>query len=227
MKIASAASKCFVLAAYFLGRGVVVQAFAPVHYNRRQTCGRRLSRERPAAVVRPRSTERGSNSVLVVQQASDLHDSSDTTTVTTVVSQQRLKDTVLQSLESLQSASNEYAATFDLGPAEAAFYGLFRSLRQANVPLGLKAAVAASGSSAAGGGPLLFRHAEIQAAFHQETTWRGFFSMDDLEKAVSDDFLDAARGSTDNRKGWKVPYRIIFYFCCTTIQASQTPYISF
>jgi hypothetical protein len=36
--------------------------------------------------------------------------------------------------------------------------------------------------------------------------WDNFFTMRDLEKAVTDDFLDAARGSTDNRKGWKVGY---------------------
>jgi hypothetical protein len=33
---------------------------------------------------------------------------------------------------------------------------------------------------------------------------QGFFTMQHLEKALEDDFLDAARGSTDNRKGWKV-----------------------
>ncbi len=32
----------------------------------------------------------------------------------------------------------------------------------------------------------------------------GFFTFDDLVKALEDDFLDADRGSTDNRKGWKV-----------------------
>ena len=36
----------------------------------------------------------------------------------------------------------------------------------------------------------------------------GFFTIADLEQAVMDDFLDAARGSTDNRKGWTVRYEI-------------------
>mmetsp|Transcript_3786 Transcript_3786/g.9925 ORF Transcript_3786/g.9925 Transcript_3786/m.9925 type:complete len:692 (+) Transcript_3786:80-2155(+) len=30
------------------------------------------------------------------------------------------------------------------------------------------------------------------------------FTMKDLEKALDDDFLDASRGSTDNRKGWSI-----------------------
>jgi len=30
------------------------------------------------------------------------------------------------------------------------------------------------------------------------------FTMTDLEKALEDDFLDASRGSTDNRKGWSI-----------------------
>jgi len=30
------------------------------------------------------------------------------------------------------------------------------------------------------------------------------FTMKDLEKALEDDFLDASRGSTDNRKGWSI-----------------------
>mmetsp|Transcript_43072 Transcript_43072/g.48753 ORF Transcript_43072/g.48753 Transcript_43072/m.48753 type:complete len:821 (-) Transcript_43072:44-2506(-) len=32
----------------------------------------------------------------------------------------------------------------------------------------------------------------------------GAYTMRDLEQAVEDDFLDASRGSTDNRKGWKI-----------------------
>ena len=34
--------------------------------------------------------------------------------------------------------------------------------------------------------------------------FEGFFTFDDLAQAVEDDFLDANRGSTDNRQGWKV-----------------------
>ena len=52
--------------------------------------------------------------------------------------------------------------------------------------------------------PFVLRHNEIQQALGQETQWPGFFRVTDLEKALDDDFLDAARGSTDNRKGWQV-----------------------
>ena len=36
----------------------------------------------------------------------------------------------------------------------------------------------------------------------------GFFTFEDLKKALEDDFLDADRGSTDNRKGWNVSEKI-------------------
>lgn len=104
----------------------------------------------------------------------------------------QIEDTVLKTLESLQAVSNEYAETFGLGAAEAAFYGLFLSLRQSNLALGLK------------GSPFVLRHSDIESALHQPTQWPGFFTMQDLENALADDFLDAARGSTDNRKGWMV-----------------------
>jgi hypothetical protein len=109
-------------------------------------------------------------------------------------------NTVLQTLETLQSTANEYADSFDLGPAEAAFYALFLSLRQSKVPLGLH------------GQPFVLRNAQVEQSLRQPTQWPGFFTMKDLEKAVSDDFLDAARGSTDNRKGWRV--RCQFDFLC-------------
>jgi hypothetical protein len=100
--------------------------------------------------------------------------------------------TVLQHLETWPALANDYAESFGLGPAEAAFYGLFGALRQSQIPLGLH------------GQPFVLSHDDIQAAWPQPTHWPGFFTLQDLERAVSEDFLDAARGSTDNRKGWKV-----------------------
>jgi hypothetical protein len=94
-------------------------------------------------------------------------------------------------MESSRDKALEFADMFALTPAEAAFYSLFAAIREA-VPLGLK------------GQPFVLRHAEIEKAMHQESQWPGFFTMKDLEKALSDDFLDAARGSTDNRKGWQI-----------------------
>eukprot|EP00978_Attheya_sp_CCMP212_P035195 scaffold151664_cov89-Attheya_sp.AAC.2 len=38
----------------------------------------------------------------------------------------------------------------------------------------------------------------------ESSPFDGFFSFDDLAKAVEEDFLDADRGTTNNREGWKV-----------------------
>ena len=43
-----------------------------------------------------------------------------------------------------------------------------------------------------------------QRGQRQDSGWHGYFTMEDLETAVEEDFLDAARGSTDNRKGWQI-----------------------
>ena len=101
-------------------------------------------------------------------------------------------DLVLKTMCSLREESNDYAETFGLSQAEAAFYAFFAAIRHASVPLGLK------------GEPFVLRHDQVVQAMQQETFWPGFFTMDDLSKALSEDFLDAARGSTDNRKGWKI-----------------------
>ena len=123
-------------------------------------------------------------------------------------------------MSSLRNEALDYAARFDLSSMyEATVYALFQALRLEQVPLGLQ------------GQPILWRRDEIEKAMRrrsmsplaagddtttaeEDTTlsssspWRSagghFFTMQDLEQAVTDDFLDAARGSTDNRKGWKV-----------------------
>jgi hypothetical protein len=97
-------------------------------------------------------------------------------------------------MTALRQEALDYADMFGLSNAEAAFYALFRGLRVSPVPLGLH------------GAPFLIRDAQLQQSLQQETTWKGLFTMDDLEKATVEDFLDAARGSTDNRKGWKVSW---------------------
>ena len=101
-----------------------------------------------------------------------------------------LEVSVLLTMESLVPEANAYAESFGLGPAEAAFYNLFASLRRTPVPLGLK------------GAPFILRHDVLARIL--DSGFPGFFTMTDLEQAVTDDFLDAARGSTDNRKGWQV-----------------------
>ena len=101
-------------------------------------------------------------------------------------------DLVLKTMESLRDEANEYVESFDLTPTEAAMYAFFAAIREAKIPLGLK------------GRPFVLRHDQIVKALGQDSGWPGFFTTQDLEKAVEDDFLDAARGSTDNRKGWTI-----------------------
>jgi hypothetical protein len=103
-----------------------------------------------------------------------------------------LQENVLRTIESLRQESLDYADMFGLSVAEAGCYAVFAAIRNAPVPLGLK------------GNPFVLRHEEIVQAFGHDTTWPGFFTMKDLKKAVEDDFLDAARGTTDNRKAWQV-----------------------
>jgi hypothetical protein len=110
---------------------------------------------------------------------------------------------IIHSLESLRLEANEYAEQFGLGLPEAAMFGLFASIRKSSYEhLGLR------------GKSFVLRGRAIEEALQQPTQWASFFTMNDLEKALEDDFLDAARGSTDNRKGWKVrpKIRIVNFF---------------
>ena len=53
------------------------------------------------------------------------------------------------------------------------------------------------------GHPFVIRRSELE----EVSSWKNvvhFFTMTDLQHALEDDFLDAARGSTDPRTGWKV-----------------------
>lgn len=77
------------------------------------------------------------------------------------------------------------------GAESAGFYALVKALRDSQIAMGLS------------GLPFVLRRTQIE-----EAGFAGFFDMQDLEKALADDFLDAARGSTDNRKGWKVRQQI-------------------
>lgn len=100
-------------------------------------------------------------------------------------------NSVLERLASVKQDAQQYAAMFGLeeGP-EDAFHALFLAIK--SVPLGFK------------GYPFVLRDDALADAWKESTGFRGFFTMNDLEQAVQDDFLDAARGSTDNRKGWQI-----------------------
>lgn len=96
---------------------------------------------------------------------------------------------VLDKMADFREESEQYAESFGLSAPEAGLYALFSAIRS-ECKLGLY------------GTPFILRREEIEAVM--STEWAGFFTMKDLEKAILDDFLDAARGSTDANKGWKI-----------------------
>ena len=84
----------------------------------------------------------------------------------------------------------------------AAFHALFSGIRS-SAALGLK------------GSPFYLKGEDVRKAMggsgdndngsdNDSDPFNGYFTFDDLAKALEDDFLDANRGSTDNRQGWKV-----------------------
>lgn len=100
---------------------------------------------------------------------------------------------ILENIASVASEANDYAKMFGLTETEAAVYAVFRAIRNAEIPLGLK------------GEPFVLRRGDIMKALQVTTPpFDDFFTMEDFAKAVENDFLDAVRGSTDDRKGWKV-----------------------
>jgi hypothetical protein len=108
----------------------------------------------------------------------------------------------------------EYAETFGLDEdnddkveqqyTSAGLYALLDSIKTTLQPidgLGLS------------GHPFLLRKNELESSMistdigQEEKScllFDGFYTMKDLKHALIDDFLDASRGSTDNRKGWSI-----------------------
>ena len=97
-------------------------------------------------------------------------------------------DALLESMSTSLDAQ-EWADMFGFGASERAFYALFDGIKK-EIPIGLR------------GRPFVLRNDQVKKAVG--SSFGGFFSFQDLEHAVNDDFLDAGRGTTDNRKGWKV-----------------------
>lgn len=131
-----------------------------------------------------------------------------TTDVTATTSDNNAASTAIQGVVLEQwpmgvSAAKEYSEMFGLGASEAAFYGLLEAMRKSGIAYGSK------------GHPFVLRKNQIAEVTSEDSCFDGFFTMKDLEKALEDDFLDAARGSTDNRKGWKVRFFMVgwdFFF---------------
>ena len=109
--------------------------------------------------------------------------------------QDAIKGMVLDQWKQGANAAQEYADMFGLSEQEAGFYGLVHAMRTSGMAYGLRSL------------PFIIKKQEISQI--HDNLFDVFFNMDDLAKALEDDFLDAARGSTDNRKGWKV--RIFVY----------------
>jgi ribosomal protein L16 Arg81 hydroxylase len=102
---------------------------------------------------------------------------------------------LLESISNARPAAEQWGDMFGLGKEEQAFFCLFRGMRDTTT-LGLK------------GQPFHLKSSDVQEALgyegREDGPYKGFFTRDDLEKAVNDDFLNADRGSTDNRKGWQI-----------------------
>jgi hypothetical protein len=102
---------------------------------------------------------------------------------------------ILSAITAAASESKSWASDFGLTEESgAAFYALFSGIRSAG-SLGVK------------GKPFFIKHSDMLSALELENekdAFAGFFTFNDMAKAVEDDFLDAIRGSTDNRKGWQV-----------------------
>ncbi len=107
-----------------------------------------------------------------------------------------LDEGILSRITDATQESKQWAEDFDLSDESgAAFFALFSGIRS-SAALGLK------------GKPFHLKSSDVLKAMESsddETgAFSGFFTFDDLTKALEEDFLDADRGSTDNRQGWKV-----------------------
>eukprot|EP00554_Chaetoceros_debilis_P007145 CAMPEP_0194075816 /NCGR_PEP_ID=MMETSP0149-20130528/2743_1 /TAXON_ID=122233 /ORGANISM="Chaetoceros debilis, Strain MM31A-1" /LENGTH=663 /DNA_ID=CAMNT_0038756401 /DNA_START=84 /DNA_END=2072 /DNA_ORIENTATION=- len=114
-----------------------------------------------------------------------------------------LDEDILSRITNAAEESKQWADMFDLADESgAAFHALFSGIRS-SANLGLK------------GKPFYLKSSDVLKAMamgngndnedsNPKDGFSGFFTFEDLKKALEDDFLDADRGSTDNRKGWKV-----------------------
>jgi len=115
-------------------------------------------------------------------------------------SSELLDNTILPRISSAAAESQQWGLDFDL-VEESPFHSLFSGIRS-SAALGLK------------GRPFYVKQNDIVSAMEKGTIvegdsngsspFAGYFTFDDLAQALQDDFLDANRGTTDNRKGWKV-----------------------
>jgi hypothetical protein len=147
-------------------------------------------------------------SVILTRLAATLDDDTATTTTTTTITPVLLEEgnplvkaAVLAAWE--KQDDEHYEQEQIIMDVPQGFYALSRALKSSGIVMGLK------------GSPFVLRSQELISSSTGTTTttdndssnkdsFGHFFTMKDLAKALEDDFLDAAKGSTDNRKGWKV-----------------------
>lgn len=155
----------------------------------------------PPAFVPSRCTTRANPSSIV---AAPFCKTSLYATVEETTTDSGLDDNILSRISEAAEESKQWAEAFDLtSESGAAFYALFSGIRS-SAALGLK------------GKPFHLKSKDVLKAIDSsEGAFDGFFTFDDLAKALEDDFLDADRGSTDNRQGWKVS---TFGLVCTVYE---------
>ena len=110
-----------------------------------------------------------------------------------------LDNDILSRITEATTESKNWAESFDLtSESGAAFHALFSGIRS-SANLGLRGKPFHLKSN-----DVLKAMGELEGGNVNVNAFDGFFTFDDLAHALEADFLDADRGSTDNRKGWKV-----------------------
>ncbi|KAL7459211.1 hypothetical protein ACHAWC_011004 [Mediolabrus comicus] len=114
----------------------------------------------------------------------------------------------VQSLEEGNKWANEFGfAEEGEEAAEGAFYSIFRAIRHVDAETNGVSCESNNGEKLLGlsGTPFYIPgYVLAKAEGKHKNTFCDFFHFPHLAKALEEDFLDAQRGSTDNRKGWQV-----------------------
>jgi len=144
-------------------------------------------------------------SLLSQQKHVILYATTEESSSSSVTTSKLLDTNILSAIEKAYSESKQWAEDFDLvSESGAAFHALFSGIRT-SAALGLK------------GSPFYVKGNDLKGVIldcdNENGPFSTYFTFTDLEKALEDDFLDANRGSTDNRQGWKVCIIVCLRLC--------------